>query len=444
MRYIPHSENDIREMLQTIGVSSFEELIKYIPSDLKVKSGFEKPGLSEIEIQNKYNKLISNNVSVSNVKSYLGAGAYEHFIPSVVNHLGSLPQFVTSYTPYQPESNQGTLQALFEYQTLMCNLTGTDVSNSSHYDGATSLAETAMMAFRSKAGNIVYSKYLNPFYKNVLKTYFLGHEEYLIEVDTNNGAINLNNINASNLSAIIVQSPNFLGIVEDIKLISEFTKKNNALLIACVNPISLGILEAPGNLGADFVVGEGQPLGNSLNFGGPYFGFMCAKKEHMRKIAGRIVGQTKDTKGRTGYVLTLQAREQHIRREKATSNICSNEALCALRAAIFMSYMGSTGFKNLSLENFQKAHLLKNSIIKISGIELLFNQPFFNEFAIKINSNKKLDSILKKLEKNKIFGGVKLEEFYPELKNCLLIAVTETKSIEDLQHFEAVFREILK
>lgn len=443
MRYIPHSDKTLKEMLSTIGVSDFEELISCIPSELRIKKGFDSKGMSEAEILEKYTALAADNTSVSEVDSYLGGGAYEHFIPSVVNHLGSLPQFVTSYTPYQPETNQGTLQALFEYQTLMCLLTGMDVSNSSHYDGATSLAEAVAIAWRRKPGKIVFSRYLNPYYKEVLKTYFPGHEEMFQEVEPVKGILNPEVLKTENLSAVVVQSPNFLGYLEDIKRASDFAHANDALLIASVNPVSLGILEAPGKLGADMVVGEGQPLGNALSFGGPYFGFMCVKKEFMRKMPGRIVGRTLDNKGREGYVLTLQAREQHIRREKATSNICSNQALCALRAAIYLSYLGEQGFKNLSRENYEKAHFLKKRLSMIQGLRILNNEtPFFNEFAIKVEKGA-LKEVMKELRKCNILPGVDLSRYYPELSNTLLIAVTETKTVEDLSRFAAEFSEVI-
>lgn len=441
MRYIPHSDSDIKEMLQTIGVSSFEELIQFIPDELLNKDAFAEKGLSEQELIHKYRKLASENTSVFTVDSYLGAGAYEHFIPSVVDHLGSLPQFVTAYTPYQAEASQGTLQAFFEYQTLMCLLTGTDVSNASHYDGATALAEAALIAARRKPGAIVVSKYLNPEYKHVLDTYLRGTENSLTVLSPKNGLLHEESFPEA-LSAIIVQTPNFVGLIEDITCLSAVAKEKDALLIVCVNPISLGLLEAPGLQGADIVVGEGQPLGNPLSFGGPYFGFMCSKKEHMRKLPGRIIGQTKDHNGNTGFVLTLQAREQHIRREKATSNICSNQALCALRGAIYLSYLGEQGFKNVSRECFEKAHYLFKKLNSIQGVKPVFNSPFFHEFLICLEG-KDVAMIKKELKKKNISAGVALDHYYPDFKNTLLIAVTETKSVDALDRFATELAEVM-
>lgn len=440
MRYIPHSDSDIKEMLETIGVKSFEELIQFIPEKLLNKDSFSEKGLPEQELIRKYRKLAAENTSVHTVDSYLGAGAYEHFIPAVVDHLGSLPQFVTAYTPYQAEASQGTLQAFFEYQTLMCLLTGTDVSNASHYDGATALAESALIAVRRKPGALVVSKYLHPDYKKVLETY-LGEENPLTVVSPANGLLQEESF-PETLSAIIVQTPNFAGLIEDISRLSAIAKARDALLIVCVNPISLGLLEAPGTQGADIVVGDGQPLGNSLSFGGPYFGFMCSKKEHMRKLPGRIIGQTRDHNGKRGFVLTLQAREQHIRREKAASNICSNQALCALRGAIYLSYLGEQGFKNVSRECFEKAHYLFKKLTSIKGVKPVFNSPFFHEFLIRLEG-REVSMVKKELKKKNISAGVTMENYFPDLKNTLLIAVTETKSVDALDRFATELGEVM-
>ena len=440
MRYIPHSDSDIKEMLETIGVKSFEELIQFIPEQSLNKDSFSEKGLPEQELIRKYRKLASENISVLTVDSYLGAGAYEHFIPAVVDHLGSLPQFVTAYTPYQAEASQGTLQAFFEYQTLMCLLTGTDVSNASHYDGATALAEAVLIAARRKPGALVVSKYLNPDYKNVLETY-LGEENPLTVLSPANGLLQDQSFPEA-LSAIIVQTPNFAGLIEDISRLSAIAKARDALLIVCVNPIALGLLEAPGAQGADIVVGDGQPLGNPLSFGGPYFGFMCSKKEHMRKLPGRIIGQTRDHNGNRGFVLTLQAREQHIRREKATSNICSNQALCALRGAIYLSYLGEQGFKNVSRECFEKSHYLFKKLTSIKGVKPVFNSPFFHEFLIRLEG-REVSMVKKELKKKNISAGVTMDSYFPDLKNTLLIAVTETKSVDALDRFATELGDVM-
>jgi len=444
MRFIPHSKEVYQNLLDEIGVSSFEDLIQNIPDNVKLHEGWDKEGLSERELLAKYKTLANDNSPVSKIDSYLGGGAYEHFIPSVVNHLSSLPQFLTSYTQYQAESNQGMLQALFEYQTLMCRLTGMDVSNSSHYDGATSLVESLFMALRQKKGKIVISYYLNPEYKRVLKTFFLDYDEIFCEIIPSSSVLTVDDIDIQDdISAVVVQSPNFLGSIEDIRTLSDFAHSKGAMLIASVNPVSLGLLESPGAMGADIVVGEGQPLGNPLNFGGPYFGFICVKKELMRKIPGRVVGRTVDKDGKAAYVLTLQAREQHIRRERALSNICTNQALCAVKAVIYLSYLGPCGFKNVSKECFEKTHFLQSRLCAIKGIDLLYKKPFFNEFCIKFSDEINLDKILDGLKDNNIQGGIKLEKFYPEMKNSLLIAVTETKTVEQLYLYVNSLKELM-
>ncbi|EKD28189.1 MAG: hypothetical protein ACD_79C00393G0002 [uncultured bacterium] len=443
MRYIPHSEKHYEAMLKTIGVSSFEDLLSLIPGSIRVKEDWTEEGLNERDLTEKYSSLASFNNSLDIVDSYIGGGAYEHFVPSVVNHMASKPEFVTSYTQYQPESNQGMLQALFEYQSLMCALTGMDVSNVSHYDGSTALVEAVNMALGRKKGKICFSKFLNPFYKKVMETYLPGEVDNFKEINPVSGLFDSKSIAEENISAIIVQSPNFLGCIEDIENLSKFAKEKDALLIACVYPMSLGILKSPGELGADIVVGEGQALGNYLSFGGPYFGFMCVKKDLMRKMPGRIIGETTDLEGRKGYVLTLQAREQHIRREKAVSNICSNQALCALRAAVYLTYLGEQGFRNVSRECFEKAHYLQENLCSLKGIKLLFSKPFFNEFAITVDK-KDIETILNSLREEGILGGINIKRFYPDIKNSLLISVTEVKSMEALDTFVAVMKELVK
>jgi glycine dehydrogenase subunit 1 len=335
------------------------------------------------------------------------------------------------------------LEALFEFQTMMCALTATDVSNASHYDGATALAEAAWMAFRRKKGAILYSRYLNPMYQRVLKTYFAGHEEFLSPCLPEGGVLRPAAVESKNpVSAVIVQSPNYLGRLEEIDTLAESAHSRGAILIACVQPVALGIVEAPGNQGADLVVGEGQPLGNPLAFGGPYFGFLSAKKEFTRKLPGRIVGRTLDRDGRPGYVLTLQAREQHIRREKATSNICTNQALCALRAAIHLAYLGPRGFMNLARENLYKSRYFFERLTRLPGIRPVAPGPFFNEFAIRLE-DRDAGEVLSFLRKRNILAGVRLEPDYPEIKNGLLVCVTEKRNEDDLLAALEAWKEAL-
>ncbi len=451
MRYIPHSPETVSEMLQTIGVSHFEELLSSIPTEIRVKDratgadSWEEKGLSEIDLSRKYKLLAEENTPTSKIDSYLGGGAYEHFIPSVVKHLGSKPEFLTSYTQYQPESNQGMLQALFEYQSMMCRLTGMDVSNASHYDGGTSLMEAALMAVRRKPGKLLFSTYLNPMWKRILKTYFSETPEILCEVTAPDGVLTedtLKNVDG-NISALIVQNPNYLGITEDLEALAAYVHSKDGMLIAAVNPIALGFLEAPGKLGADIVVGEGQPLGNALSYGGPYFGFMCVKKDWMRKMPGRLVGQTVDRNGRRGFVLTLQTREQHIRREKAISNICTNKAICALRAAIYLAYLGESGLKRVAEECFEKAHELQERLCQIEGLRLSFDKPFFNEFTLRLPKEKHAPDILTQLRRLNILGGIAQEADYLHLSSDITIAVTETKNQEQLDRFVLAWKQVI-
>jgi glycine dehydrogenase subunit 1 len=429
-------------MLKTIGVSSFEEMLSSLPPEVRVKDSWEGKGLSEMDLFRKYKRFAEENAPTSQVDSYLGGGAYEHFIPSVVKHLGSKPEFLTSYTQYQPESNQGMLQALFEYQSMMCRLTGMEVSNASHYDGGTSLMEAVLMALRKKSGRVLFSSYLNPLWKRVLKTYFSETPEILFEVTPPTGI--LRGTELENISALIVQNPNYLGMLEDVETLASDAHSKNVTLIAAVNPIALGLLEAPGKLGVDIVVGEGQALGNALSYGGPYFGFMCVKKDWMRRMPGRIVGQTVDRDGRRGFVLTLQTREQHIRREKALSSICTNKALCALRAAIYLAYLGESGFQSVAQECFEKAHYVQEKLCHIEGLRLTFDQPFFNEFTLHLEKKKKsLSDVLLYLRQNNILGGIVQQADYPHLSSDITIAVTETKTQEQLDRLIAVWKRAL-
>ena len=375
----------------------------------------------------KFMKCLSSKNKVT--LSFLGAGSYNHFIPSVVDHIISRSEFYTAYTPYQPEISQGILQAIFEYQTMIAELTGTDLSNASMYDGSSALAEAMIMATSATRKNkILISKAINPEYRAVVKTYAWANNKELVELPFEDGITDANiikNIIDDDTAAVMIQSPNFFGCIEDLEEI----KKACGVAILVVNvgdPTSLGLLKKPGDF-ADIVVGEGQSFGNPMSYGGPYLGFMATKEKYMRLLPGRIVGKTVDADGKRGFILTLQAREQHIRRAKATSNICSNEALCALAATVHLSMLGKN-LKKVANLNVQKAHYAFDSLKK-AGCETIFKSHFYNEFVMKVKDSK---SLQKDLLKHDIIAGLDLEKYYPELKNCVLFCVTEMHSKKDI------------
>ncbi|MGV8980969.1 aminomethyl-transferring glycine dehydrogenase subunit GcvPA [Clostridium sp.] len=438
--YIPNTIEDENIMLKSIGASSIQELFSDIPDDVKLNRELNiNPPMSEIEVQRHVKLLANKNKSTEELVCFLGAGAYDHYIPSIIKHLISRSEFYTSYTPYQPEISQGTLQAVFEYQTLICDLTGMDVANASMYDGATACVEGAIMAVEStKRKTIIVSKTVHPEIRKVLYTYAKFKEIELIEIDALDGVtdtIKLKQLVDSRVAGVIVQNPNFFGIIEDMAEVEKITHDNKALLIMSVDPISLGILKTPGEIKADIVVGEGQSLGNQMNFGGPYLGFMATTTKLMRKIPGRIVGQTLDVDGKRAFVLTLQAREQHIRREKATSNICSNQALNALTAAIYLTTMGKQGLKEVAYQSMQKAHYAFNEIIKLEKYEPVFNKPFFKEFVIRGHESASI--INEKLLESDILGGYDLGKNYPDYKNNLLLCVTEKRTKSEIDGLTA-------
>jgi len=444
--YIPHTAEDIDEMLEAIGLERLEELFQDIPKDVALNRELDLPSsMSEMEVRSYLESLASKNSTTDDMVCFLGAGAYDHYIPAIIDHIISRSEFYTSYTPYQPEISQGTLQYLFEYQTLICNLTGMDVSNASLYDGGTALTEAALMATSvGRKKEIIVSKAVNPQAREILKTYAHIQELKILELDIKDGVTDLEALEelmGEDTGAVIVQSPNFFGIIEDLELISSMVKKfRRTSLIASVDPISLGILKRPGDLGVDIVVGEGQALGMPLNFGGPYLGFIATTKKYMRKLPGRIVGQTKDMDGKRSFVLTLSAREQHIRREKATSNICSNQGLNTLAATIYMVTLGKEGLREVALQSTKKAHYAFKEITKTGKYRPLFNKPFFKEFAIK--SDISSDKIINDLRKENIIGGYDLGRDYPEYENSILYAVTEKRTKDEIDKLSYLLEEI--
>ena len=444
--YIPTTYEEEQEMLKSIGLNSADDLFNDIPKDIQLNRELNLPkAKSELEVKSYLTSLAKKNCSLSELTCFLGAGAYDHYIPSIIDHIISRSEFYTSYTPYQPEISQGTLQYIFEFQTLLCRLTGMDVANASLYDGGTAVVEAALMAAAvAKKDEIIVSKTVRPETRQILETYAHIQNLKVIEVDMKDGVTDLEALDKlmnNNTAAVIVQSPNFFGIIEDLKATSEIAHKvKKASFIASVDPISLAILKRPGDLGVDVVVGEAQGMGMPLSFGGPYLGFMAAKKDYMRKLPGRIVGETEDKDGKRSYVLTLTAREQHIRREKATSNICSNQGLNALAATIYMVTMGKEGLKEVAMQSTKKAHYAFEELTKSGKYKPLFNKPFFKEFAI--TSDIDAENINTKLRKENIIGGYHLGKDYPQFKNSILYAVTEKRTKDEIDKLSSVLEGI--
>ena len=448
MRFIPHTEQDIRQMLADIGVKNFDELFDSIPGSLRLNNKLLDlpPSLPESELTEHLNELQKRNTTSENGSVFLGAGAYRHFSPVLIDHLVSRGEFATSYTPYQPEVSQGTLQAIFEFQTMICLLTGMEIANASMYDGASSMAEAVIMANRiNRRSEFLVSRAIHPEYRTVVDTYTRGSKFNLKEVPyTAEGATDLEYILKNlteNTSAVVIQSPNFFGTVEEYGSLTETLAKNGTLLIVAVaEALSLGILKPPGQRGADIVVGEGQSFGLPVSFGGPYVGFFATREKYLRQMPGRLAGETKDQNGKRAYVLTLSTREQHIRRERATSNICTNQGLCALAATIFLSTLGKEGLREMAILNVRKAHYLKSCLARIPEFEIKFGAHSFNEFVLECP--RPAEEILQILKQDQIIGGYPLEQYYPELKNCLLVCATELSSQEEMDRLANNLKEM--
>jgi len=421
-------------MLEAIGVDSIDRLFEVVPEESRYPSLDLPPGLSEMEVVRLLRGLAEENADLDHHPCFLGAGAYRHFIPAVVDHVLRRGEFYTAYTPYQPEASQGTLTAIYEYQSMICELTGMDVTNASLYDGASAVAEAALMAARiTRREELVVARNVHPAYRQVLRTYTQGLGMPIREVGYDRqGRVDLASAEeglSSDSACLIVQHPNFFGCLEDLSSASELAHRFGALLVACVDPIALGLFHPPGEEGADLVVGEGQALGNPLSFGGPHLGFLACGQEYMRQLPGRLVGMTTDSQGRRGFVLTLQTREQHIRREKATSNICSNEALVALAATVYLAAMGKQGLRQVAELCFHKAHYAARQIESLPGFALPFGQ-FFKEFVMKTPLSP--GEVNARLWERGIVGGYDLGRDYPELAHGLLFCVTEMNPKEEI------------
>ena len=432
--YLPHTEEERSEMLAAVGVKDVLDLYKYVPENLRLNRPLNiNAPISELEITKYLQKLSEKNANLENYACFLGAGAYDHFIPATVDAVLSRSEFYTAYTQYQPEISQGYLQALWEYQTMICQITGMDVSNASMYDGATAAAEAAVLSCEAtKRKEILVARSLHPNYRQVLRTYAKDRDYVVKEIGYEDGVTPVSELEkaiSKNTAAVLIQSPNFFGSIEDLQKLAEITHGVKALFTAICDPFALAVLEAPGKLGADIAVGEGQSLGLPLAFGGPYIGYMAVTKKLMRKMPGRIVGETVDVNGKRGFVLTLQAREQHIRREKATSNICSNEALCALAVSVYLATVGKEGFAEVAGQSMAKAHYAAEQLAA-QGILLAFKAPFFQEFVVKVPGN--IAEINEKLYAKKIIGGLDLGQYYPELAEHMLIAVTEKRTKQEI------------
>ena len=432
MSYCPNTPDDIREMLAAIGVGTIDELFSPIPSDLRARS-FDLPaGMSEFEMLRRLRGLAEGGTQC--ITPFVGGGFYDHGIPAVVDHLSGRAEFYTAYTPYQPECSQGTLQALFEYQTAICQLTGLDASNASLYDGGTALAEAAMMALRVTGRNrIVIDGGVNPASRAIIKTYLANMDVEIAEVMPVNGVADRAALLAAmtdGTAALLVQNPNFFGSLDDLSDLADTAHDRGALLVASVYPISLGLVRSPAEMGVDIAVGDGQSLGNPLCFGGPSFGFITAKKQYIRNMPGRIIGETVDRQGRRGYVLTLQAREQHIKRHKATSNICSNQSLCALRGLIFLAGIGRQGFVELARLNYDKAEHAKAALSAISGVSVLNVGTTFNEFTVALPVD--AAGVAERLLGENLAAGVPLGGIYPDMERCMTITVTEQRTKQEI------------
>ena len=433
MPYVPNTPEDQQAMLAAIGVASVEELFASVPAELRLGRELNlPPAMGELELTAHLADLAARNLSASSAVCFLGGGSYDHFIPAVVDFVAGRSEFYTAYTPYQPEASQGTLQATFEYQTLIAQLTGMEVSNASLYDGGSAVAEAVLMARSAtgRPGRVVVARSVHPEYRQVLSTYLADLGTELVTVAAPQGSVAAADLGAAvdeRTACVVIEHPNFFGCLEDVRACAEIAHRAGALLVVSVDPISLGLLARPGDYGADIVVAEGQSLGNWMSFGGPYLGILACREQFVRRMPGRLVGQTVDRHGNRCWVLTLQTREQHIRREKATSNICTNQGLLALRAAVYLAAMGPRGMRSVAELCVQKAHYAMERLTAGDGLRLAFDRPVFKEFVVRA-ADGRVDPRLQATLKQGILAGVPLARWYPELADCFLVAVTEKRT----------------
>jgi glycine dehydrogenase subunit 1 len=447
MTYIPHSPKERDAMLETIGVKKLADLFEAVPAEHRFPNLNLPPAITEMEAAAELGELAAANESTRDLVSFLGAGMYNHYIPSVVDHILRRGEFYTAYTPSQPEISQGTLQGIFEYQSLMAALTGMDVSNASHYDGATAAAEAVNLAwaqFRGKRTRVVISPTVHPQYREVIRTYTKGMDLELAgddgNADLDTGPETLMELVDDNTMLVIVQYPDFFGRIFDYTRLIDLAHENGALVCVVANPTALALFKTPGEMGADVVVGEGQPLGIPMWFGGPSLGFFTTRKKYVHKMAGRLVGETVDNRGQRAYVLTLTAREQHIKRERATSNICTNQGLLALASAVYLSLVGKSGLRQVAELCYHKAHYAAEQLSQLPGMGLCFGEPYFHEFALCVGQP--VDEVNAHLLEHGIIGGYDLGQDYPALKDHMLIAVTDMNSKEEIDALVDVLAEV--
>jgi glycine dehydrogenase subunit 1 len=439
--YLPHTRSDREQMLKSIGVNSFEELLSHIPAEVRLKELNIAAGLSELELSDYMRKLAAKNQSCSELSSFLGAGAYRRFTPAAISSIVSRSEFLTAYTPYQPEVSQGTLQVIYEFQTAVCLLTGMDVANASVYDAATACAEAALMACRlTGRKKVLMLESINPDYASVTATYLNTCGIPYETVPAQPTPSKLEDLALAEAACLLVQYPNYYGCLDDLDKLAAVLHDADALLVVAADPVNLGLLEAPGNFGADIVVGDAQQCGNGLSFGGPSAGFMATRTQYVRQLPGRLCGMTVDSRGEKTFTLTLQTREQHIRRAKATSNICTNQSLNALTMLVYLALMGPRGLREVAEISMLRAHKLQELLCAIPGIKLKFDAPFVNEFLLEFD--RPVEKVLPALKAKGILGGVPAGKFNKKLENCLLIAVTEMNSPVEIERYAELARGI--